>query len=243
MILNKLLKITNILFPENCKQCDSILDYTEFFYCKKCLSKVNLLNNEIMLCKQCSNILDNNDHDDLCSHCGNMQFYFEKNLSIIRYDDFIQKIILDCKNNGKDKQFKYLASYYINKEIELLKDYLSDINLIIPVPTDKKTYKERGFNQALTISQIINQLFGIEINKSIIKINKKNKQQKSLNKEERIKYQNEIYKYKNICNLSNKNILIVDDVFTTGATVNAISKMLNDLNCNKLKIFTLIRVS
>ena len=245
IIINKIKKTLHILFPEYCINCNNKLLYCEYSICKECIAKIEQLKNIENKCSICSQPLkkNNNLEKRICNSCSRIQFKFKNNLSLIRYDEIVKKIILDSKNNGYNKLFEYFIKNIINLNDDYIKKYIYNIDLIIPVPIDKRTYLKRGFNQSEILARNISDKYKKEYSNKIIKLKYKKKAQKELNYEDRFKTFNKTFEIiQNKYVLKDKNILIVDDVFTTGATLNAISTLLkNEFKCN-IKAFTLVRV-
>ena len=107
---------------------------------------------------------------------------------------------------------------------------------MIVVPISKKRLKDRGYNQSELIAKEISKMLSIKIEKNIIKKLIDTPPQSLLNKEQRQENIKGVYKAYNIEKIKNKNILIVDDIYTTGNTVNECAKVLVEKGINKQKI-------
>ena len=131
-----------------------------------------------------------------------------------------------------------------NKKInEIFENY----DIIIPVPMDKNKKAIRGYNQTEWITNIIYKNVNFNINsKDKIKVKncllkvKQNKTQSTLNSKERLQNVKNVFKIKNI-DLKNKNIIIFDDICTTGATVNEISRILKLAGVNKILVLVIAK--
>ena len=171
-----------------------------------------------------------------CSYCLNKGFYFDKVISCVEYTQISKKIIFGLKYNNKTYLSKYISIIMKEKlELENIKfDY------ILFVPLHKKRLKERGFNQAEKIAIDLSKITGIPVVDNIsIKYN--TKRLYKLRKSERIdELKNAFIIKNNIIDLKNKNILLVDDIFTTGSTVNEISKILKINGVNKVFVATFL---
>ncbi|MGB9621387.1 MAG: ComF family protein, partial [Brevinematia bacterium] len=114
------------------------------------------------------------------------------------------------------------------------------IDIIIPVPVSLISFLKRGFN---LVDELFKE-FAIKNKIPYIKVLGKritSKEQKKLSKEERIQLVKKKFYIKKNIDLSNKNILIVDDVFTTGSTINACYELVKKLGANKIFSLTLCR--
>ena len=131
---------------------------------------------------------------------------------------------------------KYISQIMSEKlDLENIKfDY------ILFVPLHKKRMRRRGFNQAEKIAKSLSKLINISVVDNIERIYNTERLYK-LNKDEREKELKNVFVLKDSKHeLKNKNILLVDDIFTTGATVNEISKLLKLKNVNKVYVMTFL---
>ena len=111
--------------------------------------------------------------------------------------------------------------------------------ILIPIPLSDKKKKKRGFNQSEEIAKIISEVTKIETDfNCIIKV-KDNKSQTELTRKERI--ENVKNTFKIIKNIKNKNILLLDDVYTTGSTMEECAKTLKSAGANKVWGITIAR--
>ena len=152
--------------------------------------------------------------------------------------------MLDYKFNSKSYLYATIVNFLLKNEkfFEILKTY----DTIIPVPISKKRYKARGYNQSeLIAKELVRKLLasGIQIkynNKCLFKI-KDIIEQSKLNKEERQKNIQGVYKLYNKQLLYNKKILLIDDIYTTGSTVNECCKVLIEAQLKKIGILTIAK--
>ena len=165
--------------------------------------------------------------------------YFEELMYIFKYEGQIRELILNYKFNEQANLYKTFVNFLIKNEkiFENIKKY----DTIVPVPISKKRYNERGYNQSYLIAREIAKITDMELQKNcLIKI-KNVIEQSKLNKEQREKNAKGIYKLNNKEVLKNKNILLVDDIYTTGSTVNECSRILKQANPKKIGILVLAK--
>ena len=152
----------------------------------------------------------------------------------------IREIILNYKFNDKSYLYKTIVNFLLKNEkiFEILKSY----DTIIPVPISKKRKKERGYNQSSLIAKDISQeIQKMEYNDSCLFKTKNVVEQSKLNKQEREKNIRGVYELRNKGLLFNKKILLIDDIYTTGSTVNECSKILAEANPQKIGILTIAK--
>ena len=112
---------------------------------------------------------------------------------------------------------------------------------IIPVPISKKRKKERGYNQSLLITKEIAQKTKLELVNNCLYKTQNIIEQSKLNKEERTKNVQGVYEIKNEQLIQNKKILLFDDVYTTGSTVNECSRVLREAEPSKIGVLVLAK--
>lgn len=232
--------IINYIYPRNitCIICDNPIKLTNSYsLCKSCFKELRFI---LEGCNKCGKpiIHRNLERESLieCNYCFNKTFYFDKVISCIEYDDISKKLILDFKYKSKTYLCKYIAQ--LMKEKILLEDMKYDYILFVPL--HKKRIRERGFNQSEKIANKLGELLNIPVLDCIDRV-KNTKKLYRLNKEDREKELKNGFKVnENINLIKNKKVILIDDIFTTGATANEISKVLKINLVDCICIFTLL---
>lgn len=168
-----------------------------------------------------------------------LSVYFDTLLYVFKYKGIIRKLILDYKFEEKSFLYKTFVNFLLKdkKFFEILKTY----DTIIPVPISKKRKKERGYNQSALIAEDLGKKLHLKIVKNeLVKI-KDIKKQSTLNGEERKINVQGAYGLRHRYNLENKKILLVDDIYTTGSTVNECAKTLRKIKINKVDVLTIAK--
>ncbi|WP_343345250.1 ComF family protein [Terrisporobacter petrolearius] len=230
----------NYVYPRNitCIICDNPIKLKNpYSLCRSCFKELRFI---LDGCNKCGKPIVNRnlERESLieCNYCYNKIFYFDKAIACIEYDDISKKLILDFKYKSKTYLCRYVA--YLMKEKILLEDIKADYILFVPL--HKKRLKKRGFNQAEKIANKLSDLINIPVLDCISR-EKNTKKLYKLNKEDREKELKNGFKVKNNINLiKNKNVILIDDIFTTGSTANEISKVLKINAANNICIFTLL---
>ena len=226
-------KIINLIYPQTCGICGKINNKT---ICSKCNIQLKKQEKMGILTKE-----------ELEENSLEKEKFFEELIYIFKYEGQIRELILDYKFNEKSYMYKTFVNFLLkNKKIfENIKKY----DKIIPVPISKKRYKERGYNQSLLIAKEISMQISYETNNNIklelvnnCLIKTKNIiEQSKLNKEDRQHNIQGVYTLKNGSILTNKSILLVDDIYTTGSTVNECCRVLQQANPNKIGVLVLAK--
>ena len=165
--------------------------------------------------------------------------YFEELMYIFKYEGQVRKLILDYKFNEKSYLYKTFVNFLLKNEkiFENIKKY----DKIIPVPISKKRNKERGYNQSMLIAKEIANKTNLElVNNCLIKT-KNIIEQSKLNKEDRQQNIQGVYSLQNERLITNKKILLVDDIYTTGSTVNECCKILQQANPKTIGVLVLAK--
>ena len=151
----------------------------------------------------------------------------------------IRKIILNYKFNDKSYLYKTFVNFLLKNEkfFEILKSY----DTIIPVPISQKRRKERGYNQSELIAKEITKAIGNHYDNQCLFKTRNIIEQSKLNKEERHKNIQGVYELRNQKLLQDKKILLIDDIYTTGSTVNECARMLEQAKPKFIGVFTLAK--
>ena len=208
----------NLIYPPKCGICGKI--------CKE------------SLCKKCEKKLESNTIWEIKEN-QNPYIFFEELISIFKYEGIIRDKIIDYKFNEKSYLYKTFTIFLLkNKKVfEKIQSY----DTIIPVPISEKRKKTRVYNQSLLISREISKKTGIKLQeKNLIKI-KNTIEQSKLDKEEREKNVQNVYQIKNEEILKNKKILLLDDIYTTGNTVNSCCKILKKAKPKKIGVIVIAK--
>lgn len=151
----------------------------------------------------------------------------------------IRKVILNYKFKDKSYLYKTIVNFLLKNEkfFEILKSY----DTMIPVPISRKRRKERGYNQSELIAREIAKRVEIDYNNQCLFKTKNIIEQSKLNKEERQKNIQGVYELHNEKLLQDKKILLLDDIYTTGSTVNECTKILKQAQPKSVSVFTLAK--
>lgn len=160
-------------------------------------------------------------------------------ISIFKYEGIIRYLLL----NYKFKEKPYISKTFIQFILKDKKifDKIKMYDKIIPVPVSKNRYNQRGYNQSALLSKEISKKTGIAYVDDVLQKDKDIIEQSKLNKEERLKNIQGVYDLVNKRKLYKKKILLVDDIYTTGSTVNECARVLRKARPSKIGVFTLAK--
>lgn len=210
---------------------------------KKKFKKIRIIINNILdiIYPPCNKCLacDEDGFIGLCNICKNkintLKYCNDINAYGI-YGGVLKKLILSFKYEKNFTAGRVVSDLLI----EFIKENNLEFDIICYVPMTKKSIKNRGFNQCKIIANSISDSLDIPISNCLIKV-KDTKEQKFLSKEERQKNIINVFDIKNNFDIKNKTVLLIDDVFTTGATLLECRKILEKNDVNKTKILTIAK--
>ena len=202
----------------------------EFCVCDNCESSLSISNNRCLSCaaKLSSDL-------NYCGKCLSHSPYFSKAYTLYDYQDLCSQLI---------KQFKFdhklcIGDFFAHKLYDLFVEIDQDFDAIIPLPLSSERLKERGYNQTHELLRVIAKKSNIVIDTSSVKRIKSTRTLSKLNLKER---QKEIKDAFAVDFLPYKKVLLVDDVMTTGSSMNELAKtILNNTDVEVCEVMTLAR--
>ena len=221
--------LADIIFPVKCVSCGDPVLSSDNGICRDCSSEIRFIENG---CPCCSGIM----HDGVCTICSDREFYPERNIILYEYKGVAMNII----HALKFKRIRSVARAIISPAAERIGQIADQIDFITSVPMVKKKERARGSNQSEIIAEGMAKSLGkpyqpllMEKENSLV--------QRDLNYTER--FINVIDRYEIIENsrIIDKNVLVVDDVFTTGATLNECSRCIIFGGAKKVFTFAVVR--
>lgn len=218
--------VLNFLFPPVCGICGK---KNKNWLCEECESRLEKFEkNEYYIKNKLKNIHTNLEH-----------IYFDELFYIFEYKKIIRKLLLRYKFGEKPYLSNTFANIILNnKKVEtIFKNY----DIIIPVPIDNKKKSERGYNQTQLILNIISKQRKILVGNDILYKTKNTKTQSTLTLEERYKNIKNAFLVKNIEKIKDKGLIIFDDIYTTGATANEISRVLKKAGAKQILILVIAK--
>ncbi len=219
-----ILILADILFPCFCVSCGNFVLSSDNNICKTCAASLEILNDGCPLC--CGIMVDGH-----CTICEDREFYPEKNIIVFEYKNVVMDAIHALKFRGRKKVCKAFIPYLKEK----LDDIKSEIDIITFVPMLKDKIKKRGYNQSRLFASSIAEEWGKPLEK-LLRERSKSGVQRDLNYTERFINVIDRYEITDRFRITDKNILIIDDVFTTGATLNECARCLK--NAGAKRVFT-----
>lgn len=230
--------LLDLIYPSKtiCFMCNNTLEKdTKYGLCHNCYNNLPFIPDHH--CIKCSTPLRMIEDGPTCEQCTNSNYYFDRAISIVKYEKNVKTLIYRLKYSNHT----YLATFIGYIMADKLKQEGIEADLIIPVPLYKGKEKERGFNQATLVSKYIAEKTNIPLNIDALIRTKNTKVMYNLTKGERLENVENAFKIINQGVIIDKEILLIDDIFTTGSTVNACSKELINNGAKSVTVLTFAR--
>ncbi|RLD67576.1 MAG: ComF family protein [Bacteroidetes bacterium] len=203
----------NLFFPRKCNHCGINLDKTELEVCKKCLFEIPKTNFHT----DPDNPVNKTFWGRVNVEFATAGYYFTKK-------SILQNLLHHIKYHHK-KELAFELGKYLGTELSLVENF-KDCDVIMPVPLHPLKKKKRGYNQSEWIAKGISEKMDIPVNITILLRHVNSKSQTKKNRVERWENVRSAFNVKVPDQLSIKHILLIDDVITTGATIEACASQL-----------------
>ena len=230
--INKtMLFLKNFMFPMRCIGC---LEFVESEgLCRSCWSKIKWISNpKCIICGKPFEI----DLENICLSCIKNKPYFDESISVFEYDEFSKNIILRFKNYDATYMARQFAKLMYSNAIE----NFNKADAIVPVPIHLLKRLKRKYNQSELLAMELSDLSGKKYVPDLLKKIKPTSSQEGLTRNQRLKNLKRSFSVakKTEC----QRVILVDDVFTTGATLNECSKVLKENGVKHITTVTLAKV-
>lgn len=220
-MINILGKILDLIYPQTCSICGKLRKKS---LCNKCKAK---LEKEF-------NYKTDNYEDDISRNFAEHHYFF-------KYENLIRSQILALK--FQEKPYVYKTIGYFLKNMQKSFEKLEKYDIIVVIAISKQRSKERGYNQSELIAREISKIIQAPIVSRVLYKTKNTVPQSTLNKKQREENAKGVYKVKNIKKIQNKKVLIIDDIYTTGNTVNECARVLvqKGIKRNNIGVLTIAK--
>ncbi|MBA1334015.1 MAG: ComF family protein [Firmicutes bacterium] len=225
----------DLLYPDgiNCYFCgEKIAGADRFGVCSDCMGKIAFIGDKS--CMRCGKLLETGE---LCSGCRSFPYSFDRAISLCLYDGKVKEWIYAFKYGNKPYMARPFARMMAAR-LKELEDH-STIRAVVPIPLHVKKQRQRGYNQAHLLGRILARELKIKQVDALVR--KTNTPPLSgLTRLQRMECLEGAFEIKD-ANLIRgiKNVLLVDDIYTTGTTTNQCARVLKNAGCDKVYVLTL----
>lgn len=229
--------LINVILPPRCLICGTCIN-SDNSLCGDCFAKINFISSPY--CIHCGRPLPSDvDGQYYCHKCLTSKDYFRLCRSAVKYDEFSKKLILDFKFLDRLENKTLLVNWLFLAGQDIFNE---GIDVIIPVPLHYMRLFRRKYNQSAVLASGLSKLTGIPADyKSLQKI-KHTTPQISCTGKQRIKNVKKAFEVIHPQNIKGKHIVLIDDVYTTGATLTECAKALKKAGAKSVDALTVARV-
>lgn len=220
--------LLNLIFPTACVICDTqVLERRFGAACPNCWNTLEPI--RLPICPKCG--MPAAAIEDQCRRCRIGENVFDFARSAVSYNDTAKELVHRLKYSDRVSLAGPMAG--------LLRELLGNFsgNTLVPVPLHRIRERERGFNQA----ELIAGKLGLRVERNLLRRRKKTPTQTGLSRAERRRNLAAAFELQG--DVRGKRIIVVDDVLTTGATVNEISRVLKRGGAERVEVLTFARVA
>lgn len=224
-------KLLNLLYPRCCPVCHKILKDQKRLICPDCAGRLKPIRQPF--CQKCGRPVE--EGAEYCRDCRAGGHLFSQGRAIFLYNKEMKDSLIKYKYYGRREYGDFYGTAmcrYAEKEILRWRP-----DVIVPVPLHPGKQRMRGFNQAEYLARKIGSFYGIPVSDQILRKTGKTRSQKKLGIKERKKNLKGAFSVSR--RLDGLTILIVDDVYTTGSTMDAAAECLWEKGAGKIYFLTL----
>lgn len=229
-----------LLFPSNiyCICCGNLINYTRpYSLCDDCLENIRWANGRV--CEVCGKVMAEDNEEDICTDCQKNRHCFDKGYTCMVYGQMEKEMVHKYKFNGAVYMGEKLGQIMLDR---ILAEDL-DIDCVTAVPMHPKKLKKRGYNQAELMAKTVAKGLGTDYNNQVLVRKSYKSPMNKLGAEQRHKNVSGAYalnkKVPDAGDLKGKRVLLIDDVYTTGSTVDECSRLLKEQGAEKVYVLTL----
>lgn len=231
--------ILPLIFPRRCPFCQRVLPYSNYL-CTSCQQMLPLIHSPT--CFRCGKPL-NHQRQELCYDCRIFPKSFEEGLALFLYNSMTKNATTAFKYHNQ----RYLADFFTHAILRMHLAKIKSWNLqaIIPIPIHKNKRKKRGYNQAELLAKQLSDYLEIPcyshyILRTIDTLPQKQfSPQARLNNLQKAFQINPRYLSPNTLNNPPHSVLLIDDIYTTGATMESCTRLLHAAGVEKVYIYSL----
>ncbi len=212
--------ILDILFPRRCPVCGEIVRPAGRLICPSCFRELSFVKDPV--CKKCGKEIIS-DTMEFCEDCMSHRHAFEYGVALVNYDEAARAAMVQIKYKNKREYLDFFGEALAARYKKIIQRMQADA--IVPIPIHAARRKKRGFNQAEILAEILGGRLGIPVHPEMLVRTKKTLPQKELSASDRLKNLSHAFAAGEVP-AGVSRVLLVDDIYTTGSTIEACSRVL-----------------
>jgi len=241
MAISLIHHLTDLLFPLSCKLCGLSIPSGDIpGLCQACWGTIDFIQGPC--CPRCgkpyvSDAALSHSPGHQCGDCRERPPYFDRTVSVALYGKALAEAIHLFKYSKKTTWSGPLGRLLLKRFPEF-----QQIDIVLPVPLHPKRLRQREFNQSLLLAYELSTASGLPLQVDNLRRVRWTRPQVELNGEERRKNVRRVFEVRWPDQVYDRSVLLVDDVFTTGATVNECAKVLKRAGAKAIYVLTVARM-
>lgn len=226
------------IFPPSiyCIACGSIIDGSRHYaLCDACIEKFQWMDGKT--CEKCGKILEDSYRHGHCYDCRRLEHSFDKGFTCARYSLYERAIMMDYKYRGKSYMGRQLGDMLYDR---MRGEKGIRVDLIVPVPIHSSRRRTRGYNQAEVMAMQLGKRWAIPVKRDLLVRRRATAAMKGLSLDERRENVEGAFSFfsEKRANITGRNILLVDDIYTTGSTFDSCSRVLKSGGAGMVYVLT-----
>ena len=232
------------IFPRRCPVCGEIVNRFDFsltdrkspeeLICPECRKEISFVKEPV--CSKCGKQVAL-PSVKLCHDCANRERLFGKGTALLNYNELSERMTADIKYNNKREYIRPLAGLLALRAEGFFRDRGTDA--LIPVPVHESRRRVRGYNQAQLIAEEVSVLSGIPVRNDLLVRTRRTAAMKELDPGQRYENLRNAFAVNPEHTKMPRHPVLVDDIYTTGATVNACAKVLKEAGADEVDFISL----
>lgn len=221
-----------LVYPRRCPVCDCVLPVGDRGICPSCHMRLEYVQEP--RCKKCGKPLQVQE-DEFCTDCEGRETSYEYGFGLWVYNSAMQASISRFKYHGRREYGECYAQELYRCFGAWIKE--TGAGALIPVPIHRNRYRKRGYNQAELIAKGLGKLAGIPVRENFLLRCRDTTPQKELTDRERQKNLQDAFHVNNFPEELNhipECVIIIDDIYTTGGTLEACSKVIKEAGVQRI---------
>lgn len=218
-----------LLYPPRCPVCDELLSPGKNAICISCEKKITRITE--LVCKKCGKPLSN-ERKEYCGDCARKHHSYRQGKAVFLYKGEMRQSLYRFKYSNR----REYASFYAGEAVSQYASWVRrrEIEVIVPIPMYTGKKRRRGYNQAEVFAKALGRKMDIPVETKLVKRTRDTIPQKELNDNERKKNLKNAFqvttqktqKNQKVQKNQYKQVLLVDDIYTTGSTMDAVAEVL-----------------
>lgn len=224
--------LLDALFPRRCPVCGDIVMPKGELICPSCQGQLSFVRSPY--CLKCGKEVLS-PSIEYCFDCSRHPRTFEYGVAMLNYNEAAARSMAAVKYKNKREYLDFYAKEAVRRCGSRLLSMEADC--LIPVPVHPSRLKSRGFNQARALAEKMGEILALPVCPDLLRRNKKTEPQKELNSLERLRNLEQAFAADPCQAQGVERAILVDDIYTTGSTIEACTRALRQAGIKKVYFF------